>query len=109
MTKQDTQKKAKIFVSIPIIITSVVVISIIMANILEKPCNRGGIYLLFAAIGLFGIMLAPFPCFVSSILGTVFAISGKHKAISIIGIIEILVSIFLIYLSVIFFINAQSV
>ena len=50
-------KLAKTFLLIPIIVTIVIIISLLVANVLEGPTNRGIIYSIFALIGILGIFL----------------------------------------------------
>ena len=93
----NEKKQASLYVGIPLIIGVTIVISSIIATILESPTNRGGLYTQFAFSGLMGSILAPIPCCILSILGIKKLIKLKKQGekrlalLLIIGIINIVV------------------
>ncbi len=106
---KDYKKEAKNYLTLPIIITVVIVISMIMATILEGPTNRGSIYTLFASVMILGIIFAPLPCFIMSIIGTIKAIKAKTRGLTILGIAEVAIGVIAIILATLILIFGQSV
>ena len=106
---------AKILILIPIIIWVVTIICMGIATILERPTNRGPVYSIIALIGILNIFLAPLPCLVVSIVGTVIAAMAvkegnkQTRIFFVIGIFEILVYVVGVILACIMLINGQSV
>ena len=86
--------RAKVLTLIPVIIFVVIALSLVLSTILEGPTARGTVYTVFAFIGVVGLFLAPLPCLIVSILGTMFAAKAKNEGITqskkyfIIGIVE---------------------
>ncbi len=93
----ENGSKAKILVLIPAGLFLITVICLGLAFILEGPTHRGVIYSILAFIGLMGMILSPFPCFVLSVVGTVFAVKelkdgmAQSRKYLILGILELLV------------------
>lgn len=106
---KDYKKLSKTLVLIPIIVTVVLIVCGVIASVLEIPTDRGFIYTVFASIAILGLFLAPLPCFISSVVGTVFAIKGKVHSTTVIGIIEILLGIVVLIFVSILFVQGQSV
>ena len=106
-TQKDYKKMSKISIITPIIITFSIIISLIIACVLDK--SMGLLYVIFALLGIFGFFIAPLPCFVLSIIGTVFAIKEKHIALSVVGSIETVLFFLFICLAAILFITGQSI
>ena len=102
-------------VMIPIIIFAVTVISFILAVLLEGPTDKGAVYALFAFISIISIFMAPLPCLIISVIGTVLAVKAiragdsKARKYLFIGIIEIAVTAVFTVVAVILFITGQSI
>ena len=102
-------------VMIPIIILAVTVISFVLAVILEGPTDKGAVYVLFAFISIISIFMAPLPCLIISVIGTVLAVKAiragdsKARKYLFIGIIEIAVTAVFTVVAVILFITGQSI
>ena len=102
-------------VMIPIIIFAVTVISFVLAVILEGPTDKGAVYALFAFISIISIFMAPLPCLIISVIGTVLAVKAiragdsKARKYLFIGIIEIAVTAVFTVVAVILFITGQSI
>ena len=69
--KNGNYSKAKVLTLIPVIVFAVTVICMVLATILEGPTGRGAVYTVFAFAGLMSMFLAPLPCLVISVIGTV--------------------------------------
>jgi hypothetical protein len=97
--KNSNYSKAKILTILPIFIMVFVVISLVLAAVLEEPNSRGALYTIFALVGLIGLVVTPLPCLVMTILGVVNASKAKKEGVKgagvflILGIIEIIFSI----------------
>lgn len=107
MNKNKTY--ARIFIIIPIVLVAILLISFVIATILEQPTDRGMIYSLFAFISIIGFLLIPVPCGVLAVLGLVNAIKAMREESGmvpyiIVAIVEIVLAILccLICLYVIF-------
>ena len=92
----NEKNQASLYVGIPLILGVAIVISLIIATILEFPTNRGFIYSQLLSSALIGYILAPIPCCVLSILGIkklakLKKQGEKHLGLLIIGIINIVV------------------
>ena len=113
--KNSNYSKAKALTLIPIIVLMFTVICMVFATILEVPTNRGVLYSIFALTGLISMFLAPLPCLVISVIGTMFAVrvtkegTAGARSFLILGIIEILVYVAAAILAVIMFIAGQGV
>ncbi|SEM53079.1 MULTISPECIES: hypothetical protein [unclassified Butyrivibrio] len=106
---------SRILVLIPIIVFVVTIICWVLASMLEAPTHRGTIYSIFAMVGLIGIFLAPLPCLIISVLGTIFAVksvkdgSKPSRKYLFLGILEILANIWGGLVAVVLFIGSMSV
>lgn len=113
--KNSNYSKAKVLTLIPIIVLAVAVICFVLATVLEGPTDKGALYSVFAFIGLIGMLAAPFPCLILSIIGTVFAAKAtKEGALEarkflILGAIEVLVYIIGVIIAVIMLAVGQGV
>ena len=74
--------RAKVLTLIPVIIFVVIALSLVLSTILEGPTARGTVYTVFAFIGVVGLFLAPLPCLIVSILGTMFAAKAKKEGVA---------------------------
>ena len=107
--------RAKVLTLIPVIIFVVIAISLVLSTILEGPTARGEVYTVFAFIGVVGLFLAPLPCLIVSVLGTMFAAKAKKEGVGsaviflILGVIEILVYVVGVIIAVMMFIGGMSV
>lgn len=107
--------RARILIWIPIAIFIYTVICMILATVLEAPTNRGTLYSIIAFMGLMSMFLAPLPCLVMTVIGTVFAgkatKEGETKARKylVIGLLEILVHVACVVVAIMMFIGGQSV
>ena len=105
---------AKILLIIPVAVFGTMIISFLSASILEFPTDRGTVYSFFIMLTLAIFFLAPLPCLIASIVGTV--IVGKIKKTTNenlkilfeLGIIDITVSIMITFLAICVFIGGQS-
>ena len=108
-------KKAKALVGIPIAVLVIGIACFALSMVLEKPTDRGTVYSVVSAVWLFGLFLAPIPCFVMSLVGTVMAAnvkkSGEQGANGtvILGVMELLIAVGLAVLAVLMFIGGQGV
>ena len=115
MQRYRSKSTARSMVMIPIIIFAVTVISFVLAVILEGPTDRGAVYVLFAFISIISIFMAPLPCLIISVIGTVLAVKAiragdsKARKYLFIGIIEIAVTAVFTVVAVILFITGQSI
>ncbi|WP_026509060.1 hypothetical protein [Butyrivibrio sp. LC3010] len=113
--KNRNYSNARVLTMIPIIVLVITVICMVLATILEVPTNRGAIYSILAFIGLLNMLIAPFPCLVISIIGTVYSAKATKEGIAqakkylILGIIEILVYVIGGALTVLMILGGQSV
>ena len=113
--KNSNFSKAKVLTLIPIIVLAVTVICTVLATILEVPTNRGVFYTIFALAGLISLFLAPLPCLVISVIGTMLAAKATKEGTAeariflILGIIEIIVYVVGAILAVIMFMVGQGV
>ena len=113
--KNSSYSKAKVLTLIPIIVLAVIVLCMVLAAILEVPTSRGALYTILALAGLMGVFIAPLPCLVISVVGTVFAakagkegVAEAHKYL-VAGIIEIMVYAAGAFLAVLMFLAGQGV
>lgn len=108
-------KKAKALVRIPLVLFAAGIICFILSMVLEKPTNRGTVYTVVSSVWLFGIFLAPLPCLVMSLIGTVMAGKAKKQGESgaagaqITGFMGLLLDVGLVVLAVLMFIGGQGV
>ena len=115
MQRYRSKSTARSMVMIPIIIFAVTVISFVLAVILEGPTDKGAVYALFAFISIISIFMAPLPCLIISVIGTVLAVKAiragdsKARKYLFIGIIEIAVTAVFTVVAVILFITGQSI
>ena len=115
MQRYRSKSTARSMVMIPIIIFAVTVISFILAVLLEGPTDKGAVYVLFAFISIISIFMAPLPCLIISVIGTVLAVKAiragdsKARKYLFIGIIEIAVTAVFTVVAVILFITGQSI
>ena len=115
MQRYRSKNTARSMVMIPIIIFAVTVISFVLAVILEGPTDKGAVYALFAFISIISIFMAPLPCLIISVIGTVLAVKAiragdsKARKYLFIGIIEIAVTAVFTVVAVILFITGQSI
>lgn len=115
MQRYRSKSTARSMVMIPIIIFAVTVISFVLAMLLEGPTDKGAVYVLFAFISIICIFMAPLPCLIISVIGTVLAVKAiragdiKSRKYLFIGIIEIAVTVVFAVLAAILFINGQSI
>lgn len=80
MPKKSSALVSMICIIVPVLIFIITVIASVTASLLEFPTNRGDVYTLFAMISLLSIILAPIPCIIISIIGTLCAAkSFKEK------------------------------
>ncbi len=105
---------AKKLILAPIFVLVITLACTGLAMIFEGPTDRGTRYSVFALIGMLGIFLAPLPCFVMSVIGTVIASKAVREGMSrkyfVIGVIEILVYVLaVIPLAIAMFIAGQGV
>jgi hypothetical protein len=91
-------KIAKILVLVPLIVFAIAVVCFIIATVLEQPTNRGVLYTAILLIGFLCMLLAPLPCLIVSIIGSLYAYRSKKEGarhgilLFIIGIVNTLVS-----------------
>ncbi len=113
--KNGYYSKAKVLTLIPILVFAATVICMVLATILEGPTHRGTLYSIIAFIGLMSMFLAPLPCLVISIVGTVCATKALKEGIAhariflVTGIMEIGVYVLGAVLAVLMFIGGQGV
>ena len=113
--KNGNYSKAKVLTLIPVIVFAVTVICMVLATILEGPTGRGAVYTVFAFAGLMSIFLAPLPCLVISVIGTVFAVkvtkegTAEARKFFVLGLVEILVYVLGAILAIMMFIGGQGV
>ena len=115
LKKGSSYSKAKVLTLIPVFVLAATVICMVLAAMLEVPTGKGVLYTIFAFAGLIGMLIAPFPCLVMSVLGTVFAakagkegIPGARKFL-VLGIIEISVHVVGVALAIMMFLVGQGV
>ena len=115
MKNNNNYELARILILIPIGVFMVAAICMILASMLEFVTDRGVIYSFFAFVGILSIFLAPLPCLMMSIAGTVFALKAAKEGVMhsrkyvVIGIIEIIVYVAVAILACTIFIAGQSV
>ena len=115
MQRYRSKSTARSMVMIPIIIFAVTVISFILAVLLEGPTDKGAVYVLFAFISIVSFFMAPLPCLIISVIGTVLAVKAiragdsKARKYLFIGIIEIAVTAVFTVVAAILFITGQSI
>ena len=113
--KNSSYLKAKVLTLIPIIVLAVIVLCMVLAAILEVPTSRGALYTILALAGLMGVFIAPLPCLVMAILGTMFAAKAGKEGVSgarlffVMGIIEIIVCAAGAFLSILMFLAGLGV
>ena len=106
--------KAKKLILAPLVVLVITAACMGLAMILEGPTDKGTLYSIFALIGMLGIFIAPLPCFVMSVVGTVYATraakEGTSRKYFVIGVIEIIVYVVAIVpLAIVLFIAGQGV
>ncbi len=107
--------KARKLLLIPVFIILAATVCFGLASILEVPTHRGTVYSILIMIAILSIFLAPLPCLVMSVIGTVFAAKATKEGTAparkylVLGIIEILAHVLFVILAVAMFIGGQSV
>ena len=107
--------KAKVLTLIPIIVLVAAGICMALAAVFGASTDRGALYTVFAFVGLVGLLIAPLPCLVMSVIGTVFASKAKKEGVVearrffLLGIVEILAYALGVILAAIMFIGSQGV
>ena len=81
LKKGSSYSKAKVLTLIPVFVLAATVICMVLAAMLEVPTGKGVLYTIFAFAGLIGMLIAPFPCLVMSVFGTVFAAKAGKEGI----------------------------
>ena len=105
--KNSSYSKAKVL--------TLIVLCMVLAAILEVPTSRGALYTILALAGLMGVFIAPLPCLVMAILGTMFAAKAGKEGVSgarlffVMGIIEIIVCAAGAFLSILMFLAGMGV
>ena len=113
--KNKNCARAKVLTLIPIIVFAITVICFVLATILEVPTSRGAIYTILAFVALMNMFIAPLPCLLLSVLGTVFAAKAKKEGAPksvlflVLGIIEISLYVLGAIFAVLLFIGGMSV
>ena len=108
-------KSAKILIIIPIIILLITLSCLGLSSVLASSTNKGTVYTVLMLIGLMNLVLAPFPCLIMSVLGTIFASKALKEGIKesrillVIGIIEIIVFILGVILAAVLLLIGQGV
>ncbi len=106
--------KAKKLILTPIIVLVITAACMGLTMILEGPTDKGTLYSIFVLIGMLGIFIAPLPCFVMSVVGTVYAVraakEGTSRKYFVIGVIEIIAYVVAVVpLAIAMFIAGQGV
>ena len=109
-------KKAKTLTLIPVVVFLVAAGCLALSSVLAVPTGQGTLYSILALIGILCIALAPLPCLILAIIGTVSASKavkegvGEARKFQILGIAEILVYILgLVLAFAMFIIGGQGV
>ncbi|MBR2466537.1 MAG: hypothetical protein IKM18_00405 [Clostridia bacterium] len=105
-----------LYVGIPLIVEICLGFGFVIAGALEIPTNRGIVYTTLLSISIFGSLLVPVPCSISSILGIKKAVKlRKHDEKNtglpiLIGTVNIVVSlvVFAFWLYVIFVVGPSA-
>lgn len=86
--QKSGQSVAKTLLMVSLSIGIVIVASFVMAIALEIPTGKGAVYALFGFVSLLGLFLAPLPCLILSLIGTLKAWKASAERLIILGIVE---------------------
>ena len=106
---------AKVLLIIPVALFATMIVSFLIASILEFPTDRGAVYSVFLMLSLAIFFLAPLPCIVLSVIGTLFVSRLKkqndegHNALFVLGAIDIALSILIAFLAALVFVGGQGI
>ena len=109
------KSNVRILLIIPAALFATMIVSFLIASILESPTDRGAAYSFFLVLSLAIFLLAPLPCIVLSVIGTLFVSrlrkqkSAEHNALFVLGTIDIALSIIVMFLALAMFVGGQGV